>query len=758
LIKSERRIGFNIVGLLPSLALLSILFGSCRVAVGQVAIQTKVSTNQNSASTTVTSPVFSTSAANELLLAFISADDNGTPNTTVKSVTGAGLTWVLVKRTNNEPGDAEIWRAFAPAALSGVSVTANLSKSVPSSMTVLSFTGVPSTGTNGSGAIGAVASGYAGSGAPAAKLVTTQNGSLVVGVGSDYINGISRTPLAGQSLIYQDLVTSTYKDTFWVQQLNAPVAVSGTTVTLGDSAPTSDLYNLSICEIVPALSNGVASPQLTLSASTLAFGNVNLNTASTQTLTLTASGAAAVTVNSASLTGAGFSMTGATFPATLNPGQTATLQVSFDPTAAGAANGTITISSNSSSGSTNTVSLSGTGVSPQLAVSASTLAFGSVAVNSTASQTLTLTSSGTAPVTVNSATLAGTGFKMSGAAFPVTLNPGQTASLQVNFAPTTAGAASGTITISSNGASGTLKVNLSGTGVSSQLTASASTLAFGNVTLKSTSSQTLTLTSSGTAAVTVNSATLSGAGFTMSGATFPATLNPGQSLSLQVTFSPTVAGSASGSITISSNANSGSTTSVSLSGSGVSPNAVLTLSSASLSFGNDPVNTPVTLPVTLTSTGSSAVTVNAATLTGAGFTFSGATFPVTLNPNIAITVQVQFDPTTTGAASGALTFSSNSTTGSTSTVSLSGTGTAAQHQVSLSWVAPANSPVPVADYNIYRATGSSSSYQLLNSSNSTSFVDSSAQSNTAYTYYVTSVSGSGAESIPSNQVNVTTPQ
>jgi hypothetical protein len=244
----------------------------------------------------------------------------------------------------------------------------------------------------------------------------------------------------------------------------------------------------------------------------------------------------------------------------------------------------------------------------------------------------------------------------------------------------------------------------------------------------------------------------------MSGATFPATLSPGQSLSLQVSFHPTVTGTASGSITISSNANSGSTSTVNLSGSGISPHPVLTLSTNGLSFGNDSLGTAVTQSVTLTSTGTSAVTVSAASLTGAGFTFSGATFPVTLNPNIAITIQVQFDPTILGTASGTLTFTSNSSTGGTSVVNLSGNGTAVQHHASLSWTAPVNSPVQVTDYNIYRATGSSSSYQLVNSSSTTSYVDSSVTANTAYTYYITSVSSTGTESTPSNKVTVTIPQ
>jgi len=81
-------------------------------------------------------------------------------------------------------------------------------------------------------------------------------------------------------------------------------------------------------------------------------------------------------------------------------------------------------------------------------------------------------------------------------------------------------------------------------------------------------------------------------------------------------------------------------------------------------------------------------------------------------------------------------------------VSLSGTGT--QHEVDLSWAAP--SGASVSGYHVYRATGSSTSYQVLNSSitSSTSYADKSVTSGTAYTYYVTSVNSSGQESSPSN--------
>jgi hypothetical protein len=227
-------------------------------------------------------------------------------------------------------------------------------------------------------------------------------------------------------------------------------------------------------------------------------------------------------------------------------------------------------------------------------------------------------------------------------------------------------------------------------------------------------------------------------------------------LTLNVQFAPTTAGASTGTLSISSNSSTNATVAVGLSGTGTTT-PQLTVSPTSLSFGDVTVGSNATLGVTLTSSGTGAVTVNSAPISGAGFTVSGATFPVTLSPKQAVTLEVEFAPTSASAATGTLTISSNSSTNASVAVSLSGTGET--HQVDLSWDAPGSSPVPVTGYHIYRATGSSSSYQLLNSSADaqTSYIDSTVAAGTAYAYYVTSVDSAGTESQPSSQINVTIP-
>ena len=126
---------------------LPVLFVLLASTSAQAAIATDVivSTDRSTSSTSITSPSFSTTATNELVLAFISADATS-PDVTVTGVTGAGLTWALVRRTNVQPGSAEIWRAFASTTLSNVTVRATTSQSVAASITVVSFTGVDTSG------------------------------------------------------------------------------------------------------------------------------------------------------------------------------------------------------------------------------------------------------------------------------------------------------------------------------------------------------------------------------------------------------------------------------------------------------------------------------------------------------------------------------------------------------------------------------------------------------------------------------------
>lgn len=189
---------------------------------------------------TRTTQAFSTSAPGEILLAFVAADGQANQVQSA-TVTGAGLTWTLVRRSSTQRGTSEIWRATADAALVNVTVRSTLrSSSFDQSLTVVAFR-------NSSGT-GASAAAAAASGAPSVSLTTTTAASLGYAVGNDGTRAVARTLGANQVLVHQWVDTATGR-TFWVQAVSAVMVNAGTTVQLNDTAPTGDRWNLSAVEI-----------------------------------------------------------------------------------------------------------------------------------------------------------------------------------------------------------------------------------------------------------------------------------------------------------------------------------------------------------------------------------------------------------------------------------------------------------------------------------------------------------------------------
>jgi hypothetical protein len=203
--------------------------------------------DQNTASKTVAVTGVTTALPNELLLAFIGTDQAGASAITVSSIAGGGLTWTLVKRTNAQSGTSEIWRAFATTTLSNVTITATLSQTVSSAMTIVTFSNVDTTGVNGANAVGATGTQNKPAGAPIVEFTTTRANSMVFAVGNDFDSATARTVPAGQTMIHQTLAT--VGDTYWVQRLNGTVPTAGTLVTINDTAPTGDRFNFSAVEI-----------------------------------------------------------------------------------------------------------------------------------------------------------------------------------------------------------------------------------------------------------------------------------------------------------------------------------------------------------------------------------------------------------------------------------------------------------------------------------------------------------------------------
>jgi hypothetical protein len=118
-------------------------------------------------------------------------------------------------------------------------------------------------------------------------------------------------------------------------------------------------------------------------------------------------------------------------------------------------------------------------------------------------------------------------------------------------------------------------IALSGSGIAPvlQLTPSTTSLSFGNETLNTSSTQSVTLTNTGNSAVSISQVNVTGSEFSLSGSAPLLTLSPGQTASFSVTFTPTLGGTATGSASVVSTA-ANSPASISLSGSGAQPHFV----------------------------------------------------------------------------------------------------------------------------------------------------------------------------------------
>jgi HYDIN/CFA65/VesB-like, Ig-like domain/Cep192 domain 4 len=501
---------------------------------------------------------------------------------------------------------------------------------------------------------------------------------------------------------------------------------------------------------------GIAAGQLASNPSTEAFGSVTVGSQQSISETVTNTGGTSVTVSQAAITGTGFSLSGINTPMTISAGQSTIFTVVFAPQIVGAASGHVTLTSNAPN-ATLTIPLSGTGIAPgQLSGSPSSKAFGSVTVGSQQTASETVTNTGGTSVIISQAAVGGTGFSLSGLTTPTTLAAGQSATFTVAFAPQAIGSASGSVTLSSDGANPTLTIPLSGTGVAAgQLTGNPSSEDFGSVTVGSLQTASETITNTGGSSVSVSQITVSGTGFSLSGNPAPITLIAGQSATFTVGFTPQATGAASGNVKVSSNA-SNSTLTITLSGTGASPQAgQLSVSPSTLALGNVVVGQSGTASGSLTASGGS-VTVTAASTNNSAFSVGGLSLPVSIPSGQSTAFTITFSPQTAASASATLTITSNALS-STTTETLTGTGTPAPtHSVNLSWTA--STSTDVVGYNVYRAvygTSACGAFSKINPvlTTATLYTDSTVANSTAYCYATTAVDTSNAESSYSNIVS-----
>lgn len=307
-----------------------------------------------------------------------------------------------------------------------------------------------------------------------------------------------------------------------------------------------------------------AAPFLTVTPSPFSFGPIQIGTTSIQTVQVSNTGDPSggdLIISSATIDNPAFAIQPGQLPMTIAPGSAQALSISFTPSGNGSATGTVSFVSNASNPTT-TLSISGNGstsatASGGFAVSPTILFFGNVNVGSTVTQTITMSNPGTANTVVSAATVSGSGLTIVSPAFPLTLAPGASQAVVIQFAPQNTGSVTGVITFTSNAASSpvvSVVASANGSTPVTSVLAYPSTLNFGAVPLGIPYAENVVLYNTGNTTVTVFSPSISGAGFTISNAGYPFTLPVNGTLAFTVFFTPLTAGTSTGTLTFNTNA------------------------------------------------------------------------------------------------------------------------------------------------------------------------------------------------------------
>ncbi len=423
----------------------------------------------------------------------------------------------------------------------------------------------------------------------------------------------------------------------------------------------------------PLWSAGTGLTAATASPSSLAFSSQVFDTSSSPlTITLNNTGSLALVLSSISMSG-GFSETDNCVTAPVAVGASCAIQVTFTPQATGPLSGEMIIYANVYGGQL-AMDLTGTG-SPAgaLSLTPGTVPFGQVEVGTTSAPLqVSVANSGAAAIPVSSVSITPP-FILSGNTCGTTsLAANSVCQLELEFAPTQDGPASGLLTFTDG--AGTQTVELTGTGIAPP----ADVLNPASLSFPPTSdgqlsaAENVTLTNSGGLPLTSIAVSVS-AQFRVS-STCGTQLAAGAVCTISVIFAPAQVGAVTGTLTI---ADALRTQTVTLSGSGLSPPA-FNVSPSSLTFTNQQPGVP-SAPQTLTvsNVGGSPLANVGFSITGAAassYSISSTTCGALLNNGSSCTAQIVFTPSATGAIAATLAVSSSTLGIAPASVTLNGSG------------------------------------------------------------------------------------
>ncbi|PBC60104.1 hypothetical protein BKI49_31030 [Streptomyces sp. Tue6028] len=271
-------------------------------------------------------------------------------------------------------------------------------------------------------------------------------------------------------------------------------------------------------------------------------GHATAKVTATQDVTVTAVNTPAGSQFSAAPTG---------LPVTLHAGDTYSVPVSFSPTTPGADSSVLTFATDAGSVG---LGLTGYGTRPGLTAFPSELAFGTVATGTAKTLGVSFTNTGTEPETITGTGPPDSPFGAEGLpADGTVVQPQQSVTVQVTYAPTATGDDTGSLTVT--GPNGTANVLLTGSAETGQahLTVTPTSTDFGSVAVGKSVTKTFDISNTGNIPLTITKAAPPAAPFQVTNPLSEGqVIGPEDVIHQSVTFSPTAVGAASGTYQITS--------------------------------------------------------------------------------------------------------------------------------------------------------------------------------------------------------------
>lgn len=437
---------------------------------------------------------------------------------------------------------------------------------------------------------------------------------------------------------------------------------------------------------IPLTGTGEGQPDISVNRNTLSFGDVKVGATRRLDLIVTNTGLADLTVTSAAVTGidaALFQVVPGLVPFTITPLLRDTIRVDFTPSSGGDKSGFLTVNSDDPDENTLLITLTGRGVRPDISVDPTIFDYGSVAVGSNSTTSLTITNTGTGSLVIQNVTIEGVNldqFAITSGGGAAVINPGNSRNVNVRFTPTSLGSKSVRISIQSDDPDeNPLIIPLSGTGIGlPDISVSRTTVGFGNVPVETTAVQEVIVTNLGLADLIVSTATFTGPHadqFGVQNNNLPFTIAPQVRDTIRVSFAPTSTGNKSAFLNLSSNDLDETPTQILLTGLGVRSN--ISVDMTSYDFGEVAVGTNESVSFTISNLGTGNLMIFGSEIQGNDidqFLITGGAGGATITPGNSRLVTVRFTPTTLGDKSAVLRIESDDPNGSPLDIPLTGGG------------------------------------------------------------------------------------